>query len=183
MSTRTTTVRLYQRHPLTITTEATPKQVDKKHTRAVFNALVAEGQAEASTLAEDGAVPQAVQAVRTRKWTASRSSFDPGPAQLLPKPSNRAFGPGSWVTWDDPETGQPLLGVVSTSGHGTGVVNPFGDPRDRVIQPADGSDAMTMRPRPGCTATSGDWQGIYSSGISVRIIAITTEKAFAEIGA
>ncbi|MFD8386192.1 hypothetical protein ACFV2X_48130 [Streptomyces sp. NPDC059679] len=171
---RTTTVRLYDREPVDVTTHANSRTVDRKHTRALLAALAGECQAEADERQQHGGTPRAVKAVRDRKWKLPKSAFDPRPQASAQKPSNRAYSPGSWVSWEHPATGAPMLGIVSNH-EMPGLI--YRD-NDRTVIPADGSPAMVMRTRPGTTATDGQWEALYPHGMSARIQPVSSEEAF-----
>ncbi|MBT2393553.1 hypothetical protein J7E87_30110 [Streptomyces sp. ISL-1] len=53
----------------------------------------------------------------------------------VPKPATGAYSPGSWVTWQHPETGQACSGIVTRW-----LLGERTDPARRTVIPSDGSE-------------------------------------------
>ncbi|MFB8442677.1 hypothetical protein ACFC7A_26865 [Streptomyces niveus] len=82
-----------------------------------------------------------------------------------PKPATGAFSPGSWVTWQHPETGQALTGIVSDWMAGE---RPKERNRRSVI-PSDGGAPVVMVLKPLGRPTRGPWTIDHGTGDSSRV--------------
>ncbi|MGW0754711.1 hypothetical protein [Streptomyces sp. NPDC002587] len=78
-----------------------------------------------------------------------------------PKPANGAYAPGSWVVWQDAETGRTLNGIVSEWIPGWTPA-----PRKRGVIPSDGSEPVVMELDPGANHWKGPWRISYNKGLS-----------------
>ncbi|MFE5108269.1 hypothetical protein [Streptomyces sp. NPDC056663] len=79
-----------------------------------------------------------------------------------PKPATGSYSPGSWVTWQHPETGEVLTGIVTKWLPGE-----RSDAARRTVVPSDGSEALTIELVAGAKPTAGPWTAVYPSGLSV----------------
>ncbi|MFG2987667.1 hypothetical protein ACGFYQ_41985 [Streptomyces sp. NPDC048258] len=75
----------------------------------------------------------------------------------VPKPANGAYVPGSWVVWQDAETGRTLNGVVSEWIPGWTHAR-----RKRGVVPSDGSEPVVMELDPGANHWKGPWRISYT---------------------
>ncbi|MEU9065198.1 hypothetical protein AB0D13_41885 [Streptomyces sp. NPDC048430] len=73
-----------------------------------------------------------------------------------PKPATGAYSPGSWVSWQHPETGQSLTGIVTKW-----LVGERSDAARRTVVPSDGSDPLVMVLESRAKPTSGPWNVFY----------------------
>ncbi|MEV5203243.1 hypothetical protein [Streptomyces sp. NPDC053720] len=73
-----------------------------------------------------------------------------------PKPATASYSPGSWVTWQHPQTGQVLTGIVTKW-----LLGERTDSVCRTLIPSDGSDPVEMTLKPGAKPTAGPWKVIY----------------------
>lgn len=81
-----------------------------------------------------------------------------------PKPATGCYSPGSWVTWQHPETGQTLTGIVTKWLPGERT-----DTTRRTVIPSDGSEPLTIELATGAKPTAGPWNAVYSPGISAPL--------------
>lgn len=81
-----------------------------------------------------------------------------------PKPATGSYSPGSWVTWQHPETGQMFTGIVTKWLPGE-----RSDAARRTVVPSDGSEVLTMELAAGAKPTVGPWTAVYASGLSVPV--------------
>jgi hypothetical protein len=73
-----------------------------------------------------------------------------------PKPATGCYSPGSWVTWQHPETGQTFTGIVTKWLFGERT-----DPARRTVIPSDGSESVVMVLEPRAKPTAGPWNVVY----------------------
>lgn len=74
----------------------------------------------------------------------------------VPKPATGRYSPGSWVTWEHPETGQTLTGIVTKW-----LLGEWVDSTRRTVVPSDGSEPVEMELEPRAKPTAGPWNVVY----------------------
>ncbi|MET7717729.1 hypothetical protein [Streptomyces sp. NPDC005407] len=81
-----------------------------------------------------------------------------------PKPATGAYSPGSWVTWQHPETGQACTGVVTSWLPDNRTVG--GGRNGRTVIPSDGSEPVVIELVTGAKPTEGPWKAVYGPQLS-----------------
>lgn len=78
-----------------------------------------------------------------------------------PKAANGAYVPGSWVTWQNPESGRTINGIVTKW-----IPGQNHDSRKRGVIPSDGSDPIVMQLDSAADPWKGPWRVSYGEGIT-----------------
>ncbi|MFD9420932.1 hypothetical protein ACFWC9_40670 [Streptomyces goshikiensis] len=81
-----------------------------------------------------------------------------------PKAANGAYTPGSWVIWQDPESGRTINGIVTQWTPGW-----THDSSKRGVIPSDGSDPVVMQLDSGAHRSKGPWRVSYGDGVTSRV--------------
>ncbi|MEU4499216.1 hypothetical protein AB0F96_38660 [Streptomyces sp. NPDC023998] len=81
-----------------------------------------------------------------------------------PKPATGAYSPGSWVTWQRPETGETCTGIVTRWLPGERT-----DTTRRTVIPSDGSEPVAIELATGAKPTVGPWRAVYGEGLSSSV--------------
>ncbi|WP_329583790.1 hypothetical protein [Streptomyces sp. NBC_01361] len=77
-----------------------------------------------------------------------------------PRPATGAYAPGSWVSWQHPDTGGMLTGIVTKW---------RSDSARRTVIPSDGSEPVVMVLKSGAKPTAGPWNIVYGPGVSSSV--------------
>ncbi|MDQ0938936.1 hypothetical protein [Streptomyces sp. V1I1] len=65
------------------------------------------------------------------------------------------------MTWQHPEIGQTLTGIVTKW-----LLGERTDPIRRTVIPSDGSEPVVMELEPGAKPSEGSWRVVYGEGLS-----------------